>query len=435
MHFVVKGGQSTVKYLLAALFAVAAPQAGADWTASLQQAWDRTKVVSGDLYETTRAAGKSAWKSTRGLFTSSQEEHANARLDHQDAEFRETLAETLTKLEDGVTILQQREQAPESAFFRKDKAGFQEDFNDLLSEMTAIFEEDAIIQSRERIFALRQGIAATKQQILKLKEQQLAAPRHDRLQTSKRDYEQQIAEQRQRIIDQQTEIAAISGQFIVKLSALGIALTPGEAEMLLARVDSRDIVQMAVVFNTAKKIDTQLLALMADSGEDVGPAKRYYGMHVVLLELVRYMQNRYIADIDQQYIPQLKAIRASTQALYQNAKAAFKEDTDEHRKRGYAANMRANQLTIDTAAIYIELLESQRAKVAAARGRIESDLRLAKNTYATVHYSAELLAILQTSRHSFEALMGLQVPAMQPFTNLRMQREFEALSRRIAARS
>ena len=423
-----------MRYLLTALFAIATPQAVADWTATLQQAWDRTKTVSGDLYETSRAAGQSAWESTRGLFYSSQEENANARLDHQDAEFRETLAETLTRLEDGVAIMQARANAPQSAFFRKDKAGFQEDFDDLLDDMTAIFEEDAIMQSRERIFALRQGIAETKQQILTLKEQQLAAPRHHRLQTTKRDYEQQIAEQRQRIADHEAQIEAISRQFIDKLSALGIALTPGEADMLLARVDSRDIVQMAVVFNTAKKIDTQLLALMADSEEDVAHAKRYYGMHVVLLELVQHMQNRYIADIDQQYIPQLKDIIANTKALYQNSKAAFKEDSNENRKRGYAANMRANQLTIDTAALYIELLESQRAKVAAARDRVQSDLRLANNTYATVRYSAELLAILQTSRYAFDALMNLQVPTLQPFTNLRMQREFEALSRRIAAR-
>lgn len=62
-------------------------------------------------------------------------------------------------------------------------------------------------------------------------------------------------------------------------------------------------------------------------------------------------------------------------------------------------------------------------------------MRLAQNTYATVRYSAELLAILQTSRHSFDALMGLQIPAMQPFSNARIQREFEALSRRLVAKS
>jgi hypothetical protein len=423
-----------MRYFIAVTLAMAMRNAAADWTASLEQAWDRTKSVSGELYQTTRDVGERAWGATLGLFTNSQEEQAKSRLDHQDAAFRKTLAETLTQLEQGVAIIEEQESAPDRAFFRKDKADFQEDFNDLLDNMTAIFEDNTIIRSRERIFSLRQGIAETRQRILKLKEQQLAAPRHHRVQTTKQDYEDQIAEQRQIIVDQQAEIEAISWQFIEKLSTLGVTLTPAEVEVLLARVDSRDIVQMAVVFHTAKKIDAQLLTLMADSGENVGHAKRYYGMHVVLLELVRYMQDTYLADIDRQYVPQLKMIIAKTKALYQSSKAAFEEDEDEHRRRGYAANMRANQLTIDTAELYIKLLETQRGRVATARERVQSDLRLAKNTYATVRYSAELLAILQTSRHSFDTLMGLQVPAMEPFTNLRMQREFEALSRRIATR-
>lgn len=423
-----------MRYLFAAVLAIIMQSARADWSTSLQQAWDRTKTVSSELYQTTRDAGKHAWESTWDLFASSEEESANARLDEQDAAFRKTLAETLSKLEDGVAIMEQQESAPKWAFFRKDKAEFQEDFNDLLDEMTAIFEDDAVLQSRERIFALRQGIADSKRRILELKEQQLAAPRQDRLEATKQEYQERIAEQRRHIADQQAEIAVITRQFIEKLSALGITLTRGEADILLARVDSRDIVQMAVVFNTAKKIDAQLLTLMTDSGEDIEHAKRYYGMHVVLLELVRFMQSRYITDIDRQYVPKLKDIIANTEALYQTSKAAFEEDQNEHRRRAYAANMRANRLTIDTAELYIKLLEAQRHKVADARNRVESDLRLAKNTYATVRYSAELLAVLQTSRRSFETLLGLQVPAMEPFTNLRVQREFEALSRLIAVR-
>lgn len=411
---------------------MAMPAPAADWPTSWQQAWDKAKTASGSLYQSTQNSGRRAWESTLGLFTSPQTESANAHLDHQDAAFRKILAATLGKLEVGVAIKEQQQSAPEWAFFRKDKGEYEEDFNDLLDDMIAIFEADDIIRSRDRIDQLRRGIAETKRQILKLQEQQLAAPRHDRLQTTKRDYQRQIAEQRQRIADQQLEIDTVSRQFIEKLGTLGINLTSGEADMLLVRVDSRDIVQMAVVFNTAKKIDAQLLALMADSSEDIGHAKRYYGMHVVLLELVRYMQNEYITDIDRQFVPQLKDIVANTKTLYQSSRTAFEQDQDQNRKRGYAANMRANQLTIDTATLYIKLLQTQREKVAAARNRVESDLRLAKNTYATVRYSAELLAILQTSRHSFDALMGLQVPAMERFTNLRMQREFEALTRRIA---
>lgn len=423
-----------MRYLVAAMLAMAIQNSAADWPASLQHAWDKAKTVSGSLYQNTRNSGRRAWESTVGLFTSPPNEIENEDLDHQDAAFRERLAKTLGKLETGIAIKEQQESAPEWAFFRKDKSAYQEDFNDLLNDMTAIFEDDAVIQSRDRIDKLRQGIAETKRQVLKLKEQQLAAPRHDRLQTTKRDYERQLAEQRQRIADQQLEIEIISRQFIEKLSTLGITLTPGEADMLLARVDSRDIVRMAVVFNTAQKIDAQLLTLMTDSGEDIGHAKRYYGMHVVLLELVRHMQNEYIADIDRQFVPQLKDIILNTKALYQNSRTAFEQDENEDRKRGYAANMRANQLTIDTATLYIKLLQAQRGNVANARDQVESDLRLAKNTYATVRYSAELLAILRTTRQSFDTLMGLQVPTMEPFTNLRMQREFEALSRRIASR-
>jgi hypothetical protein len=422
-----------MNYLLLLLGLLFSTMVSANWETPLRETWEKTKDISDDTYEAMRDAGQAAWDVTKKLFTESEDDQAQAHLDRQDQAFRRIFANTLASLEDGIEIMQGMEHAPESSFFRKDKASYQEDFNDLLDDMTAIFEEDEVIRSRERIYTLQKAIAETEREILRLREQRLAAPRKGRLSTTKQDYDEQIDELRQRLSDQRQEIETITDNFVEKLAKLGIELTPREADLLLTRVDSRDIVQMAVVFNTAKKIDTQLMKLMRESEEDIQHAKRYYGMHVVLLELVRHMHDQYIADINEQYLPKLQTIIGNAKDLYQRAKEAFEEETDVDRKQGYTANMRANQLTVDTAELYIVLLEQQRAKVADARRTINSDLRLARNTYQTVRYSAQLLAILQTTQRSFDALMELQVPELVPFTSSRVQREFEALSRRITA--
>ena len=86
---------------------------------------------------------------------------------------------------------------------------------------------------------------------------------------------------------------------------IGVNLTSEQIEVLLTRVDGDDIIQISLVMETLKHITNQILELMKASKEELKQAKKYYGMHQVLLELVVYIQQQYIDKCDNVYLPKI----------------------------------------------------------------------------------------------------------------------------------
>ncbi len=151
-------------------------------------------------------------------------------------------------------------------------------------------------------------------------------------------------------------------------------------------------------------------------------------MHVVLLEMVNYMQDKYIEQVDKIYIPRIDTIINKTLATRNTAQARLKEETGPGRRTIYQKNIQAQTLTLKAARLYKNNLEEQKAKVRKAQQVIKKDLQLAQNTYDTVELSADLLSVLKTSQASFDVLMNLQVPEIVPFENLQMKNKFQELS-------
>ena len=63
-----------------------------------------------------------------------------------------------------------------------------------------------------------------------------------------------------------------------------------------------------------------------------------------------------------------------------------------------------------------------------ARIELEKDIAAAWNTYETVRVSGELVGLVKSSRRLLDGLLNRQVPALRPFENLELKREFEKLT-------
>ena len=98
-----------------------------------------------------------------------------------------------------------------------------------------------------------------------------------------------------------------------------------------------------------------------------------------------------------------------------------------------AANLDAQRLTIRAAGIYRDYLSEQGRKVSEARRELASDIAAAWNTYETVRVSGELVDLIQSSQQLLDGLLNRQVPALQPFQNLEMQRELSKLTEQLRA--
>jgi hypothetical protein len=152
-------------------------------------------------------------------------------------------------------------------------------------------------------------------------------------------------------------------------------------------------------------------------------------MHVVLLELVSYMQQGYIDNVEKIYLPKINTIIDKTLALNEESKRQMAQENNQKRIAIYEKNRIAQELTLKTARLYLENLKDQQNKVIIAQKVAQRDLILSQNTYSTVELSADLLAILKDSKESFDALISLQVPEIVPFDNIIMQNKYYELSK------
>lgn len=351
------------------------------------------------------------------------------RRDHASALWREMLPE----LDHALETKEELARAPEAALFTTDKGDLRERYARILEGMGVLLEDQELAQFRRQIAERQEEMTRTREQIGTLREARRGAPLDGSwLNRSRDDYDAEIARLERRIPGIKSEIDAIHRRLGTRLQEIGIHLTSEQVEQLLARVDGDNLLQLVSVYENTRSIVEQLEILLIESREDVEYAKRYYGMYVVLLELVLYLQDRHLLEIDHAYLPKLQELTQRTARLRLEAIQNAKSDPSLARQRGYQANVEAHQLTLETARLYGRLLNQQRGQMAAAREEVERGLALARNTLETVLVSAELIHSINAGQETFEALSQLPIPNLIAFENAQVRRKFEELSELLA---
>ncbi|MBF0187243.1 MAG: hypothetical protein HQL50_04885 [Magnetococcales bacterium] len=417
---------TTMPLALLMLIVTPIPEAHADWMENVKGVWETTKEVGKKAIDTSKELGEKAVQAAneKGLSRT-----GNSSGGNDQERFQQVWNDTFPKLEEGVTYTERINDAPDFALFGDDKESLREDFNELLDEMITLLANDQAIDLRDAIRKHQQAIVKRRGEIQSYKEARISAPVEHVALTTRAGYDTKIRAAQADIVRHEGEIVAIQERFAARLRQIGVRIDRDQAAVLLTRVDSNDILQMAVVFEIIRKLTKQLMTLTEESGENLQHARKYYGMHVVLLESVAHMQETYIKHIDTTYLPRLENIIERTRSVQEESREMLKQDSDPTRRTIYQKNLQAQNLTLRTANIYQENLQNQRNKVQAARNRVEKDRVLAHNTFQTVQLSAQLLSLLKTSQEAFAAVMNLQVPEIVPFENLEMQKKYEELSK------
>jgi len=336
--------------------------------------------------------------------------------------------ELLDKLNDAREVFDEIPNAPTDSLFGDTKESLRVDLNDMLEVVLSVLDDGSIREYRENIATLEIAIKTKQSNIQTYKENRVSAPREHLLKTTKAGYDEKIKNAKIDIQEIETEIETMTSTLGLKLQDSGIILDNDQLSVLLSRVDSEDILQMAAVYDVLKMVTDQLLQLTISSGESIDHAKKYYGMHVILLETVLYMQNKYIDKIDNKFAPKLTEIINLSNNLMAQTKAKNRSEVNSSRKAIYEKNIKAQALTIKTAGLYKDVLYGQKRKVMKGSDNTRRDLDLAINTYLTVQISSDLLDVLKDSKQGFDVLMNLQVPDIVAFENTEMQKKFQELS-------
>lgn len=388
------------------------------WSRTRQTAdewWERSQETAGEWWQRSRETAGEAWESTRGLLSEGDQNH-----------FGRVWDQVLPKLEDTLALQERQAELPERAWLGADQQSNQEAINDLLDEAVDILSTSSLEGYRERIRRLKTEIAEARQDIADYRQRRVSAPAESYVKKTVEDYDRAIAKREADIKRYEEELTTIKGDFAAELRRLGLKLSDGQLEFLLSTVVGDNLIDLGIVFDNVKAITAQLEQLVEQSGEDLQNARRYYGLYVIVLKSLKHMHLQVEQAIADQYIPQIDAIIDRARTLSTETRTLQARSPDD--RDLLAANLEAQQLTIEAGGVYRQYLTEQAQQVMKTRKDLEKDIATAWNTYETVRVSGELVGLLRASRRLLEGLLDRQVPPLRPFQNLEMKREFDMLT-------
>jgi hypothetical protein len=394
-------------------------QAAELWRRSTEQAgalWERSRDTAGDWWQRSR----DTWDDARESLTPTQPDP-----------FAEVWTNVVPKLEETVELQEVQRNLPEKAWFRRDQTDVQADIESLLDASVEILSTSPVQEYRGRIRDLEQVIVDARADIDEFRKARVAAPEKSLVERTVTDYDELIGAREQAIDRAEEALDGIKHQFAEELRGMGLELSDEQLEFLLSTVVGDNIVDLGIVFDNVKAITAQLEELMRESGEDLASARRYYGMYLVLLRALNQMHLDVEQAIDQRYVPEIDDIAERAKALSSDTRQLKREHPE--KAAILDANLRAQQLTIEAAGVYRDYLRQQGRQVAAAREALQEDIATAWNTYETVRVSGELVDLIQSSQQLLDGLLNRQVPALEPFQNLQMQRELSKLTEQLRA--
>jgi hypothetical protein len=380
------------------------------------------------------------WKQSKQFMTNIWDEAAqaisgeNAPPDgkKKDALFGQVWNEITPTLEKVLRLEKEHESLPQSAWIFKDKEDSSTEINALLDEAVDILSVSKTAHTRKHIRLLEEQILEMKQTISEYRQAKISAPVRSTWVKTVADYDAKIKELKQLIMRNEKRISELKIQFAQELSDTGLKVSLEQVEVLLSSVVGDDIIKSSVVYDNVKKISQQLMQLTINSKEDIDISKRYYGMYTVLLKTLVHMQETFISNIDNKYLPKIENIVTDVKELNADTQYLLRNERDKNHRKHLFANLDAQNLTLKTAALYKQHLLTQRGKMVLAMQKSTADLQVADNTYKTVRVSGELINLLRSSQKSFDLLLNIQVPDLLVFQNLQMKQEFAILTKKLA---
>ncbi len=373
--------------------------------------WERTRQAAGDV-----------WAQARHWISGDRAEQA--RL----AAIWDAL---VPKLDETLAQVEAAQRLPESSWFGRDRRSAQSEIDALLDEATEILAHSPSDQVRARIQELETEIRALQHQNDAYREKRVAAPHDSLWRKTVDEYDRAIADNTARIAALRRELDREKARYARMLHGLGLEITPAELDVLLSSVVGDDLIRMAVVFDNVKQVTAQLERLMAESGERMASARRYYGMYTVLLRILVHMHQVASTKIRDRYLPRIDAIVHRTQTLNRETRALLRQAP--HDRRILEANLEAQALTLEAARHYRKYLQEEQDEIGKRLAGLRKDLQVATNTYETVKVSGELLALMRASRESLAALSRMEMPKLRGFQNRQLRAEFQRLTEQLRA--
>ena len=335
-------------------------------------------------------------------------------------------------VEDVGELKKKQTKASSFTIISKSKKDYRIKIDEVLKEIEPVLFDGQVVNYSERIRKAKKGIEDFEEKKVELNEKIIFAPEESSLfNTSKDELRKEI--EKIEILTKKSEKLIDKLEFDLKrkMSVLGIKLTREQIRIMTTRIDGDDLAKSFAIFDVTKQI-TKTLGLMMEQNSFSGSATtKYYGIYVILSEILGYSQRKYIEKIDEIYLPALTAIEKNIEDSIGFAKNSIKETDNEQNREILESNIEANKFSLRVLAKYKKILIGQRNSIVKAVERTNEQIMVAYSTYDTAVNSANLINLISQTQESFNKIMDMQLPEIIPFENSELENKFNEISEQL----
>ena len=306
--------------------------------------------------------------------------------------------------------------------------------DEVLYEIEEIVFDGQIISYSERIRNLRSEIKDLENEKSRLNEDFVfAKDKEDTslLEKSKEDIAEDIAKIDSIINKSNLLIETLEYDLQTKMLNLGIDLEIEQIRVMTTRVDGDDLAKSIAIFDVTKQISVSLGELMNQNSFSGESTAKYYGIYVILSEILGFAQREYISKLDNIYLKRIYEIKNNSLKSISMAENEIKRSQSQQSIDIYNNNIKAERFTIEVADQYRSILLSQRAKLLSALKRTEEQISVGYSSYITAMNSSILSSLIQDTQSSFDQIMSMQIPEIIAFESTELESEFRKLSVKI----
>ena len=197
-------------------------------------------------------------------------------------------------MERTIDLKDRHESLPDSAWIGADKTSNAKKIDELLDRAMELLLTSEVNEARIEMRKLQETIPAMRRTVEEYRNKRLSAPVKTKLPyvvKTVKDYDDLIAETEEEIANATKAVAGVRSRITDNLKSYNLRLDDDQLDVLLTSVVGDDLLKNAVIFENVRTVTMKLMELAGANRDDMTIARRYYGMYVVLIDVLIHTQN------------------------------------------------------------------------------------------------------------------------------------------------
>jgi len=328
-------------------------------------------------------------------------------------------------------LKKEQRELPHKAWVRRDRTDVDKEIDGLLDEVLEVLRVSNLTDFRAEYAKLNERIETLKGKMVHLREARMTADKEKTVlgffRRTRNDYTEQIDKLDKEVNKLESKKADLVRKLQQEYAHMGIKLSLDQVKFYLSSISGRDIMALSAIFDNVRALNTQLEQLLKENRGEPEAARRYYGIHVVMIRAVAKAHEMVLDNIENKYLARIAELAKRNDAVREQTKKLLESATPKQRPI-LEANRKAQDTTDKVLDIYRSHLEKVQERLEKALKAIRARQEVAGNAYETITISSALAAEMQTALKDLATLREMHLPELIPFDNEAIEKKFSEIT-------